>query len=225
MNKTLFALATTMALAASSTAHATSTATLKVAGRIAQPACAVSFRGSNTLSLGDLRTDSLNKEKPTRLKPAYATLAVSCSAAARYAFTVLDDAAGTVNPLAVPVADPGAQAVHGFGLGASTKEGRAVNTGAYVVSLADGIAGSVIVHSPMIQSKDGSSWEVASRLIPDGATKTAWTASRAEAGEPASVDQSFVLLTLNAAVIGTDALDAVSELALAGKITFELEYL
>jgi len=225
MNKTLCALATTMALAASFTAQATSSATLKVAGRITQSACAVSVQGGDMLRLGRLDTDLLNKDRPTQLDPVYARLFVSCSAAARYAFTVFDDAAGSVNPLAVSVADPGAQAAHGFGLGTSTKQGRAVNTGAYVVSLGDGVAGGAIVHSPMIQSKDGSSWQVASRLIPDGTTKTAWTASRAQAGEPASVEQSFVLLTLTAAVIGTDALDPANELALAGRATFELEYL
>lgn len=218
MNHKLLSLALVAAFTASAAAHA-STATLNVTGKIVPAACTLSVLGSNEILLGNIDAASLNVNQATKLPSQSTGLSVNCPARKAYALKVVDEAAASLNPLAVATANPGALRSHGFGLGAATKDGQPVNIGAYVVSLSWAQADNA--PATMASSDDGQTWAATTRLSPGGVTQTAWTVRN----QPVSALNSTVLLSIDPAIIGTSALDLSNDITLAGQATIELFYL
>ncbi len=204
------------ALVAAGSASA-STVRMDISGSITPAPCTVSLSNGGSVSFGDLRAESLKADAATALDAKTVTVSVACNAATAYGLQISDDRASSVATGVAATAKAGASDAQAFGLGMSGAQA----IGAYVVSLSDGVADGT--PTTFIGSADnGATWNAASVLAPNGDT-VAW---RSAAGAtPVQAASSSALLTINAAVVGTDRLDLSEAVDLDGSAVIELLYL
>lgn len=206
----------TAALLAAGSASA-NTVRMDITGSITPAPCTVSLSNGGSVSFGDLRAETLKHDVANALEAKTVTVSVACNAATAYGLQISDDRASSVATGVAAVAKSGATDTQAFGLGMSGEQA----IGAYVVSLSDGVADGTA--TTFIGSSDnGATWSTASMLAPNGDT-VAWR-SAADA-TPVQAKASSALLTINAAVVGTDKLDLSEAVDLDGSAVIELQYL
>jgi hypothetical protein len=224
----LFTLAPAGLLLLCSSAQAAETAELTVTGRVLPPSCTIALAGG-TIAYGTLPVSKLNAAEPTAVTPWMGgntpsdTLNIACDAPAQIAVQLLDNRAGTAAPGVILNSALEASATEIFGLG---QDSTGVSVGAYSViateagATVDGSTGKVIT------STDGTSWADGSNVL--FSNQPGWLMSWTAAASPASPEPVTTVaqtLNVNAAVVGTSALDTSTPVALDGSMTIELVYL
>lgn len=213
MNHKMIALAAAL-LAASTGAQASTSATLEVTGTVTPPPCTLTLSNGGKADFGTIDTAKLSADAATKLESSQTlTLTVNCAAAAAHTISVKDNKEDSVDNNAVAVAKPGTSAKYAFGLGKSGD----TNIGAYVISLSNGRSGTSDVN--FIMSDDTTTWSDTTLLVPGESVQTAWKSSN---GTPAAATVSTATLTIDAAIVGIDALDLSSAVNLSGHATIEV---
>lgn len=217
MKMKLIALAA--ALAASSSASAQTSATLNVSGTITPPSCSMNLTNTQ-LNLGHKGSTALNASAPTKFGSATTVVNVACGSHTRFALKVNDERAESVAAAAVSTANSNAQQHHAFGLGAHN--GNPI--GAYVIELSDVQAGdreAMNTTSFVAAAEKNGSYIDTAFLTP--AMFNGWKSQGGQ--DVASVQSAIAALTVQAAVMGTDAIGMAGAVTLDGQATVELEYL
>jgi hypothetical protein len=205
------------AMLSSMTAHA-ATAELKLIGTITPSACVPNFAGGGTINYGNIPASSLNASAQTMLPVKTTTVSVVCDSPVKFAFTAIDERAGTsVDTLTIP----NMTFANGkFGLG--TAPG-GVNIGAYSIQFTGGTSNLGPV-SRLWSSNNGVSWASFSGVIFHTSGLFAWN-DGVTAGVPGALTSLTADVTITAALDKASNLPLTNEIAIDGLTTFEVVYL
>lgn len=217
MRKTRLALtsAALLLLAASGATQAADSATLSVIGSIAPVGCTPSFSDGGVVDYGNILSDSLNATSTTALPRKEISFSVTCSAATKVGYTVMDNRAGT--------ASSGYSYNAGLGLdGGGNKIGNYVVVPAKATSsVADGN------NVDVIRSNDnGATFAL---MNPDTGLDVNGSQWITWAVPSTTTPATFTTVSNNLIILGSiarsDSLDLSNDINLDGNATFTLVYL
>lgn len=219
MKKVLLAVATTLAL--SSAAHAASTTTLKVIGKLTNGACTPEVNGGAAIDFGLINLNSLSPTESTAVLSKSGTLSISCSSATKVAWSAVDDRSDSkANVTHDLYAGWSGNSTQGFGLG---KTAGGVNLGAFAVSIENGqIDGATA--KVFVSQNNGSTWkELASYVAGDNSEW--YSVGTSSSSAPESFTTATYRLSVKPVFDAGNTLNITDTTDLDGQMTINLRYL
>lgn len=225
-------VATTVAMALSATAHADSTAQIKVQGVLTNDACTPTLSGGGTVDFGTIPVDTLSSTATNQLGHKDTSLSIACTSPTKVSWSIEDNVGDAV---ALDILDSGFSGGNTYASNTSAhfgvgKTAGGVPIGAYAVSInksastADGVTKYVVT-----TGISNNAWA----LFYDGRTydytdtyyQYSLTTAKVTPYAPMAFTNAVFPLRIALAVDKTSTLAITDDTPIAGQATITLHYL
>lgn len=225
-------LATSVALALSTSAYADSTAVLKLTGTLTNAACTPSLSNGGVADYGRIMLSDLSATDTNQLGNKDITFSISCTSPTKVAWTIVDDRADsmqtgiTINNVGWSNSTSWSDSNH-FGVG---KTAGGVNLGVYAIS----INSSAVTADGLIEqglrgwsSSQGLEWTYMSRSneLVRSSEYMYTVATNEDSLKPMAFTNAVYPLRVSLAIQGTDALAITDDTNIDGQATISLVYI
>ena len=223
-------LATSVALALSTSAYADSTAVLKLTGTLTNAACTPSLSNGGVADYGRIMLSDLSPTDTNQLGNRDVTLSISCTSPTKVAWTIVDDRADSVQKLTITNTGWNNGESWGNFLYGVGKTAGDVKLGAY----------AVVIHSSSITADDNEAQGLTS--VPGSEDTWVYMSSTSEPVRPSlnmftvgpkgsgplypkAYSNAVFPLRVSLAIQGTDALAITDDTNIDGQATISLVYI
>lgn len=223
-------LATSVALALSTSAYADSTAVLKLTGTLTNAACTPSLSNGGVADYGRIMLSDLSPTDTNQLGNRDVTLSISCTSPTKVAWTIVDDRADSVQKLTITNTGWNNGESWGNFLYGVGKTAGDVKLGAY----------AVVIHSSSITADDNEAQGLTS--VPSIDDAWVYMSSTSEPVRPSlnmftvgpkgsgslypkAYSNAVFPLRVSLAIQGTDALAITDDTNIDGQATISLVYI
>ena len=225
-------VATTVAMALSATAHADSTAQIKVQGVLTNDACTPTLSGGGTVDFGTIPVDTLSSTATNQLGTKDTTLSIACTSPTKVSWSIEDNVG---DALGLEITNSGfsgedfyadSNNSSRFGVG---KTAGGVSIGVYDVavnrsgSTADGVVKTVVYTG--INNNSWAPFSTATRDHIDTYYQYSLTATNGTPYAPMAFTNAVFPLRIALAVDKTSTLAITDDTPIAGQATITLHYL
>ncbi|MGV2292040.1 DUF1120 domain-containing protein [Trinickia sp. YCB016] len=219
-----------MALATAPAFADTTTATLKVTGKLAAGACTVAIVGGGDVDYSEISSSVMSKTGNTVLGTQSKSLSVTCGSLINAYVSVADNKAASAVKDASMLTALSATAAQLYGLGTTGSGDNVVNIGAYTIAMGPGtttnLAGTSTTQAAVLSSTDKSTWTISTTpvLTTPGGT-TYYSTGASAAGSKPVVAKTFAFpLTVKAALNNSTNMPVTENVVMAGSATFTVAY-
>lgn len=220
-------LATALSLCVTSAFAANPTAVLKVKGTLTNAACTPALSNGGTVDYGTISLGSLNSTTVNQLGQKNIDLTITCAAATKVSWNMVDDRADTNANLEVANArfdgDSLTSTDQTFGVG---KTAGNVKIGSYSLFVkTDSVKADNVTVDPIIRSGTTGAWTKSVNGSAQGQSLRDFTVATTGSVDPLAFQTATFPLVTSLAIDKTSTLAITDDTALDGQITISLRYL